>query len=363
MSNTLTIVTAHKIFTGQNWLTDHSLIVINGIIADIVPSAEINQNSYQQETFNTLVPAFIDIQIYGAHERLLAVFPDADALFKLYDYCSKGGALHFMPTVATNSSTVFFECIDAVKDYWKKGGKGCLGLHIEGPWINKIKRGAHIESFIHSPSVEEVKALLEYGKGVIKIVTIAPEVCSEEVIRLIQSYNVIISAGHSNATYQQAMQGFDKGIPAITHLYNAMSSLQHREPGLVGAAFNHSSVMASIIPDGHHVDFVAVKIAKKMMQERLFVITDAVTETTEGYYPHHLAGDKYESNNILSGSALTMMKAVKNLVQYCAVDLDEALRMCSLYPAKVLGLDHELGKLAKGYKASFVELESEILPD
>src|ERR1035437_4670575 len=171
MNNALTIVSAHKIFTGHTWLTDHSLIVIDGIIADIVPSAEIKQNRDQQVTFNTLVPAFIDIQIYGAYEKLLAMYPDTDALFKLYDYCSKGGALYFLPAVATNTSAVFFKCIDAVKEYWKQGGKGCLGLHIEGPWINKIKRGAHIESFIHSPSVEEVKELLDYGKEVIKMIT------------------------------------------------------------------------------------------------------------------------------------------------------------------------------------------------
>jgi len=198
--------------------------------------------------------------------------------------------------------------------------------------------------------------VLDYGKDVIKIITIAPEICSDAVIELILSHNIIISAGHSNATYQQAMQSFDKGIHSVTHLYNAMSPLQHREPGLVGATFNHRKVMASIIPDGHHVDFAAVKIARQIMQERLFVITDAVTETADGLYPHHLAGDKYESNGILSGSALTMMQAVKNLIQYCGVAMDEALRMCSLYPAQVLDLNN-LGKIEKGYKASFIELE------
>jgi N-acetylglucosamine-6-phosphate deacetylase len=282
------------------------------------------------------------------------VYPNADALFKLYDYCSNGGALHFCPTVATNSYEVFYKCIDAVKEYWNQNGKGCLGLHIEGPWINTIKRGAHIESFIHSPSIEEVKKLLEYGKGVIKIITLAPEVCSKEVIELIQSYNIVISAGHSNATYQQATDSFNNGIKTCTHLFNAMSSLQHREPGIVGAIFNHSSVCASIIPDGYHVDYAAVAIAKKIMKERLFVITDAVTTTTEGLYPHQLAGDKYESNGTLSGSALTMKKAVQNLVTHCNIKLDEAFRMCSLYPAQVLGLSN-LGKLEKGCKASFIE--------
>lgn len=351
------IYSADKIFTGTKWLTDHSIIVEDEIIIDIIPSSQINQSTNKITNFQTLVPSFIDIQIYGAHGKLLAVQPNADALFSLYDYCSSGGALHFMPTVATNSYDVFYKCIDAVKDYWQQGGKGCLGLHIEGPWINKIKRGAHIESFIHSPNIDEVKKLLDYGKGVIKIITLAPEVCSEEVIEFIQSNNIIISAGHSNATYQQATNAFDNGIKTATHLFNAMSPFQHREPGMVGAIFNHPTVMSSIVPDGYHVDFAAIRIAKKIMKERLFVITDAVTETSEGFYPHHLAGDKYESNNILSGSALTMMKAFKNLVVHCDIEPDEALRMCSLYPAQVLGLN-DLGKIEKGYKASFVELEN-----
>ncbi|MDE3142853.1 MAG: N-acetylglucosamine-6-phosphate deacetylase [Bacteroidota bacterium] len=351
------IFSANKIFTGTKWLTDHSIIVEDEIIVDIIPSAQINQSTNKITNFQTLVPSFIDIQIYGAQGKLLAVQPNADALFSLYDYCSSGGALHFMPTVATNSYDVFYKCIDAVKDYWQQGGKGCLGLHIEGPWINKIKRGAHIESFIHSPNIDEVKKLLDYGKGIIKIITLAPEVCSEEVIEFIQLNNIIISAGHSNATYQQATNAFDNGIKTATHLFNAMSPLQHREPGMVGAIFNHPTVMSSIVPDGYHVDFAAIRIAKKIMKERLFVITDAVTETSEGFYPHHLAGDKYESNNILSGSALTMMKAFKNLVQYCDIEPDEALRMCSLYPAQVLGLN-DLGKIEKGNKANFIELEN-----
>ncbi|MDE3234381.1 MAG: N-acetylglucosamine-6-phosphate deacetylase [Bacteroidota bacterium] len=347
------VYSAEKIFTGEEWLYHHSIITEDKKIVAVVPSASIENLSTLKYT--TLIPALIDLQIYGAHGKLFAMYPEADALFKLYDYCSMGGALHFCVTVATNNYEVFYQCIDAVRDYWKQGGKGCLGLHIEGPWINTVKRGAHIASFIHSPSVEEVKALLEYGKGVIRMITLAPEVCSEEVVALIRSYDILISAGHSNATYAQAVEAFNTGIPTVTHLYNAMSPLQHREPGLVGAVFNHPTVMASIIPDGYHVDFAAVQIAKKIMQERLFVITDAVTETTTGPYPHQLAGDKYESNGILSGSALTMLKAVKNLVAYCDITLEEALRMCSLYPAKIAGLP--LGRIEQGFTASFVALD------
>ncbi|MBS1626601.1 MAG: N-acetylglucosamine-6-phosphate deacetylase [Bacteroidetes bacterium] len=353
------IFSANKIFTGNNWLYNHSIITENEIIIDIVPNSSINKPTHQK-TYTSIIPAFIDIQIYGGHGKLFSVYQNTDALFELNKYCSNGGALHFCPTVATNSIDVFLKCIDAVKEYWNKGGKGCIGLHLEGPWINKIKRGAHIESFIHSPTIEEVKTLLAYGKDVIKIITLAPEVCSNEVIKLIQSYNIVISAGHSNATYTEATNAFNNGIPTATHLFNAMSALQHREPGFVGAVFNHSTVKASIIPDGYHVDYAAITIAKKIMQERLFVITDAVTDTVKGPYPHELSGDKYVSSGILSGSALTMIKAVKNLVAHCNIELDEALRMCSLYPAQVVGLSNELGKIEKGFKACLIEVNDEL---
>ncbi len=341
---------ADKIFNGDNWLKDHVVVVQNGIIHDVVPLQSLPDEAEIEKFHNCIIaPAFIDLQIYGALGKLLAVYPEADSLFKLNEYCRNRGTAFCLPTVATNTKDVFLKCIDAVKDYWKKGGEGILGLHIEGPWISPAKKGAHIEELIHPPEIKEVEELLVYGKDVIKMITLAPEVCSKEVIELILSHDVIISAGHSNATYNEAMKGFENGIAVATHLYNAMSSLQHREPGLVGAIMNHYSVMASIIPDGHHVSFAAIQIAKKIMGERLFVITDAVTETTKGYYHHHLSGDKYESAGILSGSALTMNKAVQNLVNLAGIELAEALRMCSLYPARLMKLDDKLGKIQKGY--------------
>ena len=350
-------ITAGKIFTGENWLTEHAVIVNDGIIKQIVLSAEIPAGMDRKNfAGGLLVPAFIDLQIYGAHGKLLAVYPEADSLYKLNDYCRSGGAAFCMPTVATNATPVFHSCIDAIRDYWNKGGEGVLGLHVEGPWINAVKKGAHIEPYIHSPSLQEVNELLDYGKDVIKIITLAPEVCSQEVIEFIMSRGIVVSAGHSNATYDEANTGFSFGIPMATHLYNAMSPLQHRQPGLLGAILDSDSVKASIIPDGHHVDFAALRIAKQVMKERLFVITDAVTETNAGDYQHQKVGNKYESMGILSGSALTMNKAVQNLVNHCSITPEEALRMCSLYPAQVMNMHQSLGKIEKGYKAAIAVL-------
>lgn len=345
---------ANRLFTGSRWLEQQVVVTERSAIIDIVPAKVIHEPYTAQ--FPIIAPAFMDIQIYGAYDRLLSVYPEPASLELLYNYCREGGAAYFQPTVATNSYDVFKKAIDAVAAYQKNGGRGCIGLHIEGPWINPVKRGAHLEEFIHVPTVEEVTTLLDYGKGIVSMITLAPETCSTEIINLIRSYGIVISAGHSNATYQQGIDAFNNGIPTATHLFNAMSALQHREPGLVGAIFDHETVMCSIVPDGYHVDFAAIRIAKKQMNERLFAITDAVTTTTTGPYPHQLNGDKYESNGTLSGSALNMAGCARNLVQKAHIPADEALRMCSLYPAQVMGLSHRTGRIEKGYNVAMVGL-------
>ena len=348
---------AGQIFTGNAWLNEHAVITDKGIIRSVLPvkdvPADIGISHFPE---HILAPAFIDLQVYGAHEKLFSVYPGTDALQLLNSYSNSGGAAFCMPTVATNEPRILYDCIDAVRTYWQQGGAGILGLHAEGPWINSLKRGAHVESLIHSPGLAEVRSLIEYGRDVIRIITLAPEVCSQEVTDLILSAGIKIFAGHSNATYEEATYSFNNGISAVTHLYNAMSPLQHRAPGLVGAAFDHPNVMGSIIPDGFHVDHAAVRIAKKMMQHRLFAITDAVTTTTAGYYQHQPDGNKYAAGNILSGSVLTMYKALQNLVKEVGIETAEALRMCSLYPAQVMQLDGQLGMIKAGYQAKMVLL-------
>jgi len=351
------IVVAEKIFTGECWLEQVALVVENGMVTAILNADEVDGSEVLQMNGSFLVPAFIDLQIYGANNKLLAVQPTSEALSDLYDYCKAGGAALFQPTVATNSNEVFFRCIDAVREYWKTGGRGCIGLHLEGPWISREKRGAHLQEHIHAPTVKEVTELLNYGQGVISMITLAPEVCSPEIIA---KNGIVISAGHSNCFFNSALQSFDLGITTITHLFNAMSPLQHREPGLVGAAFRSPKVKASIIPDGYHVDFEVISIAKELMGERLFAITDAVTETNEGGYPHQFDGDKYLSEGILSGSALTMHTAFRNLVQKVGIAVEESIRMCSLYPAMVIKLDHLHGKIAPDYAAQFLALDDQL---
>jgi len=350
-----------RIFTGETFLTDHAVITEDGTIVDVVPRKRIPVNAAIIDLPNKiLAPAFIDIQIYGGNGKLFSNELSAEAIQATYDYCVSGGATHFFITLATNSMEVFYKGIDAVRDYWKQGGKGMPGLHLEGPYLNPLKRGAHIEKYIKKPILKEVKELLQYGKGIIKIMTIAPEQCDDAVIQLLQEEGIVISAGHSNASYSEGIAGFGKGIACATHLFNAMSALQHRAPGLVGAIYDHAHVMSSIVPDGIHVDFAALRISKKIMRERLFIITDAVTETASGEYPHVFKGDRYTMpDGTLSGSALTMMKGVKNLVSEAGIELGEALRMASLYPARAVGLDDKLGRIEKGYAADLVVFDDD----
>lgn len=354
---------APRIFTGYTWLQDYAVLADDkGLIADLMLQRDITsgivRKTYPEDSL--LIPALLDLQIYGAGGRLLAAYPEPESLTRLVQYCRAGGAAWCMPTVATNSYDVFYNSIDAVRAYWQAGGEGVLGLHLEGPWIHPLRKGAHIEKFIHTPTVQQVKQLLEYGRGVIRIITLAPELISEEVLQLIRSYDIIISAGHSNATYEEARLSFGRGVTAVTHLYNAMTPLQHRAPGLVGAAMEDERVMVSIIPDGYHVDYAALRIAKKVIGDRLFVITDAVTETNSGDYQHYLAGDKYEANGILSGSALTTIKALQNLVQHGGIEQSEAIRMCSLYPAKLLNDAVVTGSLQKGSAATMALVNAEL---
>ena len=344
-----TSLSAEKLFTGDAWLEKVLVSMEDGLIKNISKDGYDATNAMP-----IVIPALIDLQIYGAGDKLLSEFPEADTIEKTYHYCLAGGAAYFQPTIASQSNDIIIKSIDAVRAYKANGGKGCMGLHIEGPWINEEKKGAHQAEIIHSPSYEEVAAILEYGKDCIGMITIAPEVVDQKIIDLIQKNNIVISAGHTNASYELATNFLNKGITVGTHLYNAMSSLQHRAPGVVGALFNHPTAMCSLVADGYHVDFAAIKIAKKIMGDRLFCITDAVTSTSTGFYKHALVGDKYESDGTLSGSALTQLKSVQNLMEYVGVDFEEAIKMCSVYPARVMQKKEMSGSIQIGETAALI---------
>ena len=352
------------IHTSTESLTRHAVITTGTRIKEIRPSDNLDLQA--QETPDGpptvidlegghLAPAFIDLQIYGGQGHLFSDHPSVEALSATYSYCLEGGAAYFQPTMATQSDELMDKAIDAVKAYRKQGRKGVLGLHLEGPYINPVKRGAHLEAYIQRPDPARLEALLQRAGGHLTMMTLAPERCDPGIVRQLAEEGVIVSAGHTNATYEQALEGFAWGIPAATHLFNAMSPLSHRSPGMAGALLGHANIPVSIVADGHHVDFAVIGIAKKLLGDKLFLITDAVAENNTGAYQHRLQGDKYIiPDGTLSGSALTMIKAVQNCVEHVGIPLDEALRMASLYPARLMGLEARLGIIAPNKEASLV---------
>ena len=349
------------IYTGKEIITNASILTNDGIIEKIDRAAISPEYQIIDLQGNNIAPSFIDLQIYGGDGKMFSAELSVESLQATYNYCKRGGAAHFMITMATNTIDKFLRGFEGVRAYWENGGQGLLGLHLEGPYINPVKKGAHIASCIKRPTREEISMLLEKGTGVFKMMTIAPEMCSEEIVDLLLQGGIIVSAGHSNATFEEAQAAFNKGVPAATHLFNAMSSFLHRAPGMAGAIFDHPSVMSSVVTDGVHVDFAAVRISKQIMKDRLFFITDAVAEILTGEYQHIYKGDRYTlPDGTLSGSSLTMMQSVVNGVNKVGIELDEALRMASTYPARLLGNSCILGRIEPGFNASFVVFDNEL---
>jgi N-acetylglucosamine-6-phosphate deacetylase len=308
----------------------------------------------------TIIPGFIDLQIYGAAGKLFSAEPSVENIQTIEDQLLREGTTGFLICLATNTPEVFNECISVIKAY-SKSARNCLGLHLEGPFINPEKRGAHVKEYIRKASLDEIKALLDFGEGTIKMMTLAPELQDDDVINYLLDNGVVVSLGHSNATFEQATKAYNQGIQTTTHLFNAMSPIQHRAPGIPTAVFNHPRAMASVIADGLHVDFEVVKMAAKIMRERLFIITDAVTECSSGPYQHHATNGKFVMpDGTLSGSAMTMLQSVKNCVAHCDVSLADAINMASYYPAKLIKREDEIGQLKVGAQANFVVLNKEL---
>ena len=353
---------ADSLFTGTEMLNGHAILIDHQRITGIVPKGYIPSDYPVEILSDSLItPAFIDLQLYGGNGKLFSHSLDTEALDATYAYCVSGGCAHFMITMATNSMKNIYRGIEVTAEYMASGKKGLLGIHLEGPWIHPLKKGAHVEAFIKKPSRQDVLSLLEKGRGTIKMITLAPEQCDEEILQILMDIGILVSAGHSNASYAQAKRAFEMGVPAATHLFNAMSPLQGREPGLVGAIYDDPNVMSSIICDGVHVDFASVRISKKIMGERLFYITDAVTPHSGGYYEHVFRGDRYTlPDGTLSGSCMTMISTFKNSVRKAGISIEESLKMCSSYPAGLLK-DPFIGKIKAGQPANFNIIHLETL--
>ena len=340
------------VFTGEELIRDQTVWIKGDKVAGLVPAAETPDGAQIIDAKGGyVVPGFVDLQIYGGGGRLFSATPTHEAMDEIARALVKSGTTSFMITMATNTMELVDEALDVLRDYRHTA---LLGLHLEGPYLNPAKRGAHPAEYIRKPEKSAISSLLNKANGCLRMMTIAPERFDADTISLLLDHGILLSAGHSNATFDEAMTGFANGVQAVTHFFNAMSPFHHRNPGLPGATFQSDTAQASIIADGIHVDYQTLAISKRLLGDRLFLITDAVAAVDTGIYTHIFTGDRYTlPDGTLSGSALTMMQAVANCVQHAGIPLEEALRMATLYPASLIGA-HDLGRIAPGAMANLV---------
>ena len=348
----LTALTNAVIFTGKTKMTGNTLLVENDRIRSISGVEMVPEGARIIDCKDDYIaPGLIDLQVAGGGGYLFSENLTGVALNAITNYIIKSGTTGFLIVLPTNSFDVYRKAINVVKE---NPHPALLGLHLEGPYINPVKRGAHMKEYIKKPDNEEIKELLEEANGVVKMITVAPEVCDREFIRLLKDWGVIISAGHSNATYEEAIKGFEWGIMSTTHLFNGMSPFHHRDSGLPGATFESDNISAGIIADGIHVAWDTLSISKKIMKERLYLVTDAVEENKQGAYLHVRQKDRFTlPDGTLSGSKLSMLEAVRNCVKHAGIPLEEALRMASTYPAGVI-MAADKGEIAPGCKADLI---------
>lgn len=362
------ILTNATLFTGEDVLTGHALWLEGGKIRALLPATELPEGLPTHDlNSNWLVPGFVDFQLYGGSHGFLTRDGSVESLVNMRETHLQDGTTTIVPTVYSTTKARILAAVEAIKTYREAGYSGVAGLHVEGPFISQTKRGAHSETMVRPPSRAELTELIEKGGDIIKVMTIAPECFDDELLDLLQTTNWAIAAGHTNATSAQMNAFFDRGFHLVTHLYNAMRPMESRELGVVGTIFDRPDVHASLIADGFHCDFGAIRIAKKLLGERLFLISDATFAKYrgsrfefEGFVTNYDGARFTNDEGLLAGSSITLLDAVRNCIQRVGLASEEVFRMASAYPARQLGMDDRLGYFKPDYAADVVALTPEL---
>ncbi|NDJ58457.1 N-acetylglucosamine-6-phosphate deacetylase [Enterobacteriaceae bacterium 4M9] len=356
-------LTHGRIYTGHDVLDGHAVVIADGLIDRVCPVGELPPGIETRDLGGAIIaPGFIDVQLNGCGGVQFNDTADAvtvDTLEIMQKANEKSGCTSYLPTLITCSDELMMQGVRVMREYLAKHQNQALGLHLEGPWLNPVKKGTHNPAYIRKPEATLVDFLCQNADVITKI-TLAPEMVEPEVIRKLVAAGIIVSAGHSNATVNEAKRGFRAGIRFATHLYNAMPYISGREPGLAGAIFDEPDLYCGIIADGLHVDYANVRNAKRLKGDKLCLVTDATAPAGANidkfifagktiYYRDGLCVDE---NGTLSGSALTMIEGVQNLVEHVNVAMDEALRMATLYPARAMGVEKTLGTIEAGKVAN-----------
>jgi N-acetylglucosamine-6-phosphate deacetylase len=358
-----------EIFDGTKRRAQHAVIVDNAHILDVVPEAVVPGDlPVQRLPGGVLAPGFVDAQVNGGGGVLLNDAPTSDGVRTICDAHATFGTTALLPTLITDSPAVTAKAVASVKQAIAAGALGCLGIHLEGPFLSPERRGAHDADLMRTMTEADVDEILSLGIETL-LLTLSPERIAPGLIRRLVQGGAIVSLGHSNATYDQILMAVDAGARGVTHLFNAMSPLTHRAPGVVGGALDAGELWCGMIADGHHVHPAAVGIALRAKRQpgRIFLVTDAMstvgsdqqTITLNGRTVWRRNGALELEDGTLAGSDLDMMSAVRYLVRQVGVELGEALRMASTYPAEFLKRS-DLGRIAAGARADLVHIDGDL---
>lgn len=364
------VFTNCSIFDGETFLGNKAVVVEDDKIVNVIPKSKIaGYDELVDCQGDILAPGFIDCQVNGGGGSFYTQKPNTADYEVVNSAHREFGTTSLLPTIISTSLDTIIQSLKIAKEMMKDDKSGVLGMHVEGPFFNPEKKGAHSLDFVREATDYEIDKIIEHGVGVIKILTLAPEMVSEEHIKRLIDAGIPVSAGHSNTTYEKAMKGFELGISKVTHLYNAMSQFSSRSPGLVGAFLDSpSTVYGGIIVDGIHCDYASVRIAQKAKKDKLFLVSDAsfVKQPVGAFeideFKIFFKDGMYltETGN-LAGSAISMLESIQNAFKNANIELAECFKMSSRYPAEFLKVDDKYGFIKKNYFADMIILERETL--
>jgi N-acetylglucosamine-6-phosphate deacetylase len=367
-SRTLVFHNGH-VLTDRGFERDVSVVVEDGYIVAVLPGDTATTTASTIDLQGgSLVPGFIDTQVNGGGDVLFNDEPTVDGLRRIAAAHRRFGTTGMMPTLISDDVAVMQRAIDAVREAIAQGVPGILGIHLEGPYLAEARKGVHDPHKFHVPDARELDLVASLDNGR-TMVTLAPERFAPETLRALADRGVIVCAGHTAAGYEQLRDAFAAGVSGVTHLFNAMTPMGSREPGGVGAALEDRGSWCGIIVDGFHVHDASLRIAiAAKPQGKMMLVTDAMPPvggeredfTLYGIPMTCRDGKCTTAEGGLAGSALDMAGAVRNTVERVGLPLAEACRMASTYPAEFLGLGGELGRIAPGYRADLVCLDSHL---
>ena len=359
-----------RILSGERIVSGRTVLISAGRIEDVVLSDDprcrdaVNVDLQGQ----ILLPGFIDVQVNGGGGVLFNDDPSLESIRAIGSAHRRFGTTGFLPTLISDDLDTIGQAIAAVQASLNAHLPGALGIHIEGPFLNWARRGVHDPKHLRRLD-NAVISLLCSLRGGRTVLTLAPEMTTTGMIAQLSASGILISAGHSDANFAQTSAAIAHGVRGFTHLFNAMAPLAPREPGIVGAALFDANTWCGIIVDGHHVDPVMLKLALRCKRhDKFMLVTDAMPPVgspepsfvLQGRTIHVKDGVCRDENGTLAGTGLDMATAVRNAVSLLDLEIAEAARMASEYPAAFLGLDGELGRIAPGYRANLALLDDDL---